>query len=67
MNTPGDYRVVFEFERRLVQLQTPFSEQWTFEQLANGFWIDEEPKLVRESQGKYWIPPSRLVRIEIVK
>ncbi len=64
MATPGDWIVTFEFNQRPRRLETPFTEQWAFEDLKGGFWINADHQLCRVSQGHYWIPPSRIMMIE---
>lgn len=64
MPTPGDWVVTFEFNRQPRRVMTPFSEQWTFEDLRDGFWINADYQLCRQSQGHFWIPPSRIWVIE---
>lgn len=64
MATPGDWIVTFEFNQRPRRLETPFTEQWTFEDLKGGFWINADHQLCRQGQGHYWIPPSRIMMIQ---
>ncbi len=62
--TPGDWIVTFEFNRQPRRSRTPDHEPWTFEDLKDGFWIQEDYRLCRINQGTYWIPPSRIMLIE---
>lgn len=64
----GDFIVTFEYMRAMTTAQTPDHEQWTFDDLKGGFWImgDGDFRLCRESQGRVWIPPSCLRKIERV-
>jgi hypothetical protein len=64
MATPGDWTVIFEFNKLPQRRQTPLSEQWTFEEIKDGFWLNADHQLCRRSQGHYWIPPSRIMWIE---
>ncbi len=61
----GEFTVTFELNRVPRRLNTPDHEQWTLEDLQNGFWITRDHKLCRQSQGTYWIPPSRIILIEV--
>lgn len=60
----ADWIVTFEFARQSRRVETPFESQWDFEELRNGFWVNEQYELVREPRGKYWIPPGRIMHIE---
>ena len=62
----GDWIVTFEFARQPRRVQTPFERQWEFNDIKDGFWITHEHQLCAESQGTYWIPPSRIIMIERV-
>ena len=62
----GDWTVTFMFNRQPRRVQTPFSEQWDFNDLKEGFWITPQQELCRERQGSVWIPPSQIVMIERV-
>ena len=64
MATPGDFEVTFEFNHVPRRVRTPDHEQWTFEDLKDGFWIMQNMRLCRMSQGKYFILPSRILLIE---
>ena len=64
MATPGDFTVTFEFNRVPRKVRTPDHEQWTFEDLKDGFWVMQDMRICRMSQGEYWIPPSRIILIE---
>jgi len=66
MATVGDWIVVFEFNQQPRRLQTPFEKQWNLNELKQGFWIDADHQLCHESQGRFWIPPSRIMWIEPV-
>jgi len=61
----GEFTVTFELNRVPRKVSTPDHEPWTLEDLQNGFWINKDYKLCRQSQGTYWIPPSRLILIEV--
>lgn len=60
----GDWEVVFEFNNTPRRVKTPLEKQWNLEDLKQGFWVTPELALCTESQGKYWIPPSRILYIE---
>jgi hypothetical protein len=60
----GPFFVTFEIAGRPRRQPTPDHEHWSLDDLKNGFWITREHILCRESQGQYWIPPSRIVLIE---
>lgn len=60
----GDWIIVFRFNTQRRRVQTPIESQYDFNELKDGFWIDENHKLVRESRGKYWIPPGQVDHIE---
>ena len=60
----GDWTVIFEFNRQPMRLNTPFEEQWDFDKLKEGFWLDAQRQIVHEPRGVFWIPPSRIMMIE---
>ena len=60
----SDWIVTFEFNRQPRRVRTPDHEPWTFADLTGGFWITQDFILCRMTQGKYWIPPARIVMIE---
>lgn len=60
----GPFFVTFEIARRPVRKPTPDHENWSMEDLKDGFWVTIDHALCRESQGQYWIPPSRIILIE---
>jgi hypothetical protein len=60
----GPFWVTFEVARQNRRAPTPDHEPWTLDDLVNGFWITPDFTLCRPSQGKYFIPPSRIVVIE---
>lgn len=62
----GDWIIVFKFNQQRRRVQTPMESQYHFEEVRDGFWIDEQHKLVRENRGKYWIPASQIEVIEKV-
>ena len=62
----GDWAVTFMFNRMPRRVQTPFAEQWDFNDLTEGFWINAQLELCRERQGGIWIPPSQILMIERV-
>jgi hypothetical protein len=62
----GDWTVTFTFNRQPRRVQTPFTEQWDFNDLKEGFWINAQLELCRERQGGIWIPPSQILMIERV-
>lgn len=62
----GDFIIVFKFNTQRRRVQTPIESQYNFEEIRDGFWIDEQQKLVRENRGKYWIPSSQIEHIEKV-
>jgi hypothetical protein len=64
MATPGDFTVTFEFNQVPRKVRTPDHEQWTFEDLKEGFWVMQDMRICRMSQGQYFIPASRIVLIE---
>lgn len=64
--TMGDWRITFEFANRQRTISTPLEQRWAFEELRSGFWITRDFVLCPQSQGVYWIPPSRLIMIERV-
>lgn len=62
----GDWEIVFEFNRMPRRVRTPLERQWNLSELQQGFWVTPELVLCAESQGKYWIPPGRILHIEKV-
>jgi len=60
----GPFYVTFEVNLREVRQPTPDHEHWTLDMLKDGFWVTQEHILCRETQGHFWIPPSRIVLIE---
>lgn len=60
----GPFWVTFEIARQPRRIQTPDHEPWSLEDIIGGFWVTPEYTMCRPSQGKYFIPPSRLVVIE---
>jgi hypothetical protein len=60
----GPFQVTFEIARGYQRRPTPDHETWTLEDLTGGFWVTADHILCRPSQGKYFIPPSRIVLIE---
>lgn len=60
----GDWLITFEFNQLPVKQKTPFEEQWNFEEIRNGFWLDAQHRIVHEPRGVYWVPPSRILVIE---
>jgi len=64
MATLGDWTITFEFNQRPRRIKTPFTEQWAFEEIKEGFWLNADHQLCRVGQGHYWIPPSRIMLIE---
>jgi hypothetical protein len=62
----GDWEIIFEFNNTPRRVRTPLEQRWNFDDLKQGFWVTPELKLCAESQGRYWIPPSRILYIENV-
>jgi len=60
----GPFIVTFTLAGRNRRQPTPDHENWSFEDLKNGFWVTMEHTLCQERQGHYWIPPSQIVLIE---
>ena len=60
----NDFVVTFFFNRAPTKRVTPDHEQWSFDDLKDGFWITRDLNLCRESQGSIWIPPGMIMSIE---
>ena len=60
----GPFYVTFKVAGRPFRRPTPDHENWTHEDLKNGFWVTKDHVLCTERQGHYWIPPSQITLIE---
>jgi len=60
----GPFYVTFEISRQYRRVATPDHERWTLDDIKDGFWITAHYVLCRESQGQYWVPPSKIVIVE---
>lgn len=60
----GPFFVTFMIAGRPRKQPTPDHENWSMDDLKDGFWVTNEHNLCRANQGHYWIPPSQLVLIE---
>jgi hypothetical protein len=60
----GDFWVHYEIARQPRRSVTPDHEPWSLNDIINGFWITEDYRLCRISQGKWFIPASRIILVE---
>lgn len=60
----GPFTVTFYFKGQSVNVMTPDHEPWSMDDIKKGFWVSEERQLCRESQGRFWVPPSMIMLIE---
>ena len=63
----GDFIITFNFNREIKRIQTPAESQYNFNEIKDGFWLDQNRNLCREDRGKYWIPGGQIVTIEVLK
>ena len=61
----GPFYVTFMVARNVPRrLPTPDHENWTLDDLKDGFWVTEQHVPCRPAQGAMWIPPSQITLIE---
>lgn len=60
-----DFVVYFEFMSERFQQNTPDHEEWTLDDIKDGFWLTRDRILCRESQGHYWVPSARIILVEV--
>ncbi len=60
----GPFFVTFKIAGQPRKASTPDHENWTIDDLRNGFWVTRDHVLCRASQGQYFIPASQILLIE---
>jgi len=60
----GPFYVTFKLVQQPLRVLTPDHENWTLDDIKDGFWITKNRVPCRESQGHYWIPPASLMMVE---